>query len=151
MFNFLIFINISNIISCCTSQKNKDNEQIKKVAIRYFDAIKRGDTVTYKSLYKLNDGGDIFEFNFLKRNYSKINPHNTLFKNIKVKDTVNIGVRPKYIMFTLKKPNYKPFETNQDLKMYLMFWKNTGYNKVDQIFIIGNMAEWEDVKPLKGY
>lgn len=135
-------------ITGCNNSKNKENEQIKKTTIAYFNAIKNNDTLSYKKEYRLNDGGDMYEFNFIKRNYEKINPHNILLKNIKVKDTFNAGVNKKYVMFILKKPHYEPYETNGDLRMYLMFWKNTGYDKIDQVFILGNMPKWEDQKPI---
>lgn len=145
----LIFI-IALLLStkeCKTS--NKDDVKIKNTVITYLNSIKNGDTLSYKSAYKMDDGGDMYEYNFLRRNYTKINPNNILLKNMKVKDTFNAGVSKKYVMFTLKKPNYKPFETNQDLRIYLMFWKNTGYDKIDQVFIIGNMPKWEDQKPIE--
>ncbi|AZI41148.1 hypothetical protein [Epilithonimonas vandammei] len=151
MFNFLLFFSISNIISCCTNQKNKDNEQIKNTVNQYFKAIKNNNSADYNNIVSDSQelpGATASDLFFLHKNYSKINPNNILLKNIKVKDTFNAGTQKKYVMFILKKPNYKPFETNQDLKMYLMFWKNTGYDKIDQVFIIGNMPKWEDQKPI---
>ncbi|AZI41149.1 hypothetical protein [Epilithonimonas vandammei] len=145
----LLFVVFVSTISCKTI--DSDNEQIKKTVHFFLNSIKKDDTLTYKNIYKLDDGGDMYYFNFLKRNYSKINPNNTLLKNIKIKDTVDIGVHQKYVMFTLKKPNYKPFETNQDLRLYLMFWKKNGYNKIYQMYLIGDTPKWEDQKPLEGY
>ena len=144
----LTFILLSLIVLVsCNISKNSDNEQIKNTVINYFNSIKKNDTLGYKKIYQLNDGGDFYDFNFLKRNYSKINPNNILLKNIKVKDTFNM-VEKKYVMFTFKKANPKPFEYNQDLKMYLLFWKQVGYDKIYEMYIIGNMPEWEDQKPI---
>ena len=135
-------------LNSCKNLKNADNEQIKKTTIAYFKAIERNDTLMYKKIYKINDGGDMYEFNFMQRNYQKINPNNILLKNMKVKDTFSAGVNQKYVEFILKKPNYKPFEKNEDLRLYLMFWEKTGLAKIEQVFIIGNTAKWENQKPL---
>jgi len=132
-------------VSCKTI--NKDNEQIKNTVNQYFKAVKNNDLSTYSALMYNSEkapGGIASDLFFLHKNYSKINPNNILLKNIKIKDTVDIGVHQKYIMFTLKKPNYKPFETNQDLKMYIMFWKEIGYNKRYQMYLIGDTPKWED-------
>lgn len=147
MKNLILIFASSILILSCAPSKNWDNEQIKKTVTNYFNAIKENDTIGYKKIYALNDGGDYYDFNFLKRNYSKINPNNILLKNIKVKDTFNM-VQKKYVVFTFKKLNPKPFEYNQDLKMYLLFWKQVGYDKIYEMYIIGNMPEWEDQKPI---
>lgn len=151
MKSIIIFVISILTIKSCGYSKNEDNLQIQKTTIAYFNAIEKNDTLMYKKVYKINDGGDASDLFFLNKNYQKINPNNILLKNIKVKDTFNAGVYKKYVMFTLKKPNHKASEPNQDLRLYLMFWKNTGFDKIDQVFIIGNMPKWEDQKPLEGY
>ena len=145
----LIFILLASVLSCNIS-KNNDNEQIKKTVISYFNAIKKNDSIEYgKLIYHSNElpGDTSSDLFFLHNNYSKINPNNILLKNIKVKDTFNM-VEKKYVEFTFKKANPKPFEYNQDLKMYLLFWKEVGYDKIYEMYIIGNMPEWEDQKPI---
>lgn len=145
----LIFISVISILSCNVS-KNNDNEQIKKTVIQYFNSIKENDSLQYRKLIYFSDkfpGGTSSDLFFLHKNFSKINPNNILLKNIKVKDTFNL-VKKKYVMFTFKKNNSKPFEYNQDLKMYLLFWNEVGYDKIYEIYIIGNMPEWEDQEPI---
>lgn len=154
MKNIILLLSIISTVSCCTNQKNKDDTEIRTVVKKYFSTIENNDLNGFSKLISNSDkfpGGISSYLFFLNNNYSKINPDNILLKNIKIKDTFDIGEHQKYILFVLKKPKPKPFETNQDLRMYLFFRKAVGYDKISEIFIIGNIPDWEDQKPMDLY
>ena len=138
-------------LSSCHNLKNTDNEQIEITVKKYFHTIEKNDLQAYSNLISNSNrfpGGVSSYLFFLHNNYSKINTNNILLKKIKIKDTIDLGEHQKYILYILKNPNPVPFGNNKDLRMYLFFRKAVGYNQISEFFIIGNIPDWEDQKPI---
>lgn len=143
---YISLILIALSISCCVNQKKKDEEQIKNTVAKYWSAVKDNDLERYKDLFDENEnyaGAIQSDLYFLHKNYDKINPHDVLLKNYKIKDTTVMFAenKQKYVQFIVVTKN-DPNNLKKDLIITLMFYKPVGFDKIYNLSPLQNHIGW---------
>ncbi len=130
------------LISCNTEASAK--REITKTVTSFLDAVEKNNTNQCRDLIK--DGHDSYgsihmQVRFLNKNYKKINSYVNLKESIKVKDTVYVGAKMKYVQYRVKNSN--PNYLQKPLTITFVFYKHNGYDKISNSFFLDNFLDWE--------
>ncbi|KFF12021.1 hypothetical protein N6B72_02920 [Chryseobacterium soli] len=131
------------LISCNTNSSAE--RKIKKTVTSFLDAVERDKPNECVNL--IHDGSGSYggihmDVSFLYKHYKKINSEVDLKKNIKVKDTIYVGAKMKYVQYRIKNSN--PNYLQKPLIITFIFYDQVGYDKIfNSSFLDNNMLNWE--------
>ncbi|OPB88687.1 MULTISPECIES: hypothetical protein [Elizabethkingia] len=131
----------------CTTQNQKDNDQIEETVTEYWKAVKKNDLESYNRLiYNAASypGVTSSELFFLSKHYNIINSKKKLLSEIKIKDTTDniTNVKMKYVQYIYKKDNNSSI-LKKPLIITLMFYKPVGFDKIYYPVILQNHIGWD--------
>ncbi|WP_299182880.1 hypothetical protein [uncultured Chryseobacterium sp.] len=139
-----ILIVLFGVISTSCNTKVSAERKIKRTVTTFFSAVEKNSTNQCRDLIK--DGHDAYgsihmQVHFLNKNYKKINSYVNLKENIKVKDTIYVGSKMKYVQYRIKNNNPKYLE--KPLTITFIFYDQTGYDKIFNSSVVENFLDWE--------
>ncbi len=129
----------------CINQKDKDKAQIEETVSKFWMSVQSNDEKNYLALIEYNEDYKLAILNqlhFLNRNYNSMYKE-LQSKKIQIKDTNEFGESQKCVEYLFVKPN----SIVEPLSVKLFFYKPTGYNKIFNLQIIGNLPKWEKAAP----
>lgn len=127
----------------CNTQATKERK-IKKTVTKFWNAVEHKKVSQCVDFVK--DGHDYYggihmQVSFLNKNYKKINSYINLKENVKIKDTVYVGAKMKYVQYCIK--NSKPNYTQKPLLITFIFYDQAGYDKIFNSVFTENFLNWE--------
>ncbi|ROH98154.1 hypothetical protein [Chryseobacterium daecheongense] len=134
---------LSITLTSCNTQASAERK-IKRTVTSFLGAVEKNSTNQCADLIK--DGHDAYgsihmQVHFLHKNYKKINSYVNLKKNIKVKDTIYVGTKMKYVQYQIKNSN--PNHLQKPLIITFIFYEQIGYDKIFNSSVVENFLDWE--------
>ena len=131
------------LLISCNTQASKERK-IRRTVTEFLDAVEKEKANQCTDLIK--DGHNAYgsihmQVHFLNKNYKKINSNVNLKKNIKVKDTIYVGAKMKYVQYRIK--NNNPNYLQKPLIITFIFYDQTGYHKIFNSSFVENFLDWE--------
>ena len=145
----IVFMILTVFITTNCASDNTE-EKMKQDVKNYFKYVEENNFPAVLKLSSGNnfddEGGQQADFFFIKTNYAKINPNDSLLKDMKIEDSYIISpqIKSKQIVFEIKPENDS---LNLIRPLILSFIFDVPYQENSMDVRINNRFEWRDNKP----